>query len=455
MKRCLVFSALVLTFFNFTALAADAPPSGLPRLEFTDARLENGLRVILAPDHSAPVVGLNVIYDVGSRNERPGRTGFAHLFEHMMYQGSENVGKGEHFSLLENNGGGFNGTTNEDRTTYYEVVPRNQIDLVLFLEADRMAKLTVNQANLDNQRNAVQEERRLGIDNAPYGKSQLEIDNLTYDCFGYKHSAIGSMADLNAANLQDVQEFFHTYYAPNNAVLSLVGDFDPAEAMAKVKKYFGGIPRQPDPPRTQPCEEERYGERREVVMDPLARLPMVLISYQIPAGNTPDNYAARVLGDILGTGQSSRFYQHLVKDKQLATEVDVQVDARRELSPFYITGFPRPGISPEELEKAIYEEINAISRDGVGNQEVEKARLQFRRRTVQARESAMTTAIRLGNYSVYFNDPDLVNSIVTKYNAVTAEDVKNVAGKFLVPTVRAVVTTLPQTPAVGQQGGQQ
>ena len=457
MKRPYAISALcLLLLLASSGLAADAP--GLPRIDFTDTRLDNGLRVILAPDHSAPVLGLNVVYDVGSRNERPGRTGFAHLFEHMMFQGSANVGKGEHFTLLENNGGDFNGTTNEDRTTYFEIVPKNQLDLALFLEADRMGKLAVNQVNLDNQLNAVQEERRLGIDNQPYGKSYLEIDNLTYDCFGYKHSTIGSMADLNAADLKDVQEFFRIYYAPNNAILSLVGDFDPAEAMGKIKKYFGDIARQPAPPAAQACEEERYGERRETVMDPLARLPMILISYQVPAGNTPENYAARVLGDILGTGQSSRFYQHLVKDKQLATEMNLQVDARRGLSPFYITANPRPGVKPEDLEKAIYDEIGALAKDGVTNDEISKARMQFRRRMVQGRESSLSTAIRLGQYAVYFNDPGLINTIVGKYNAVSADDVKNLARKYLVVTDRAVVITLPQTQAgqpAGQPGGQQ
>ena len=449
---------LTLACFSLFITSAFAADAGLPRVAFTETRLDNGLRVILAPDHSAPVLAVNVIYDVGSRNERPGRTGFAHLFEHMMFQGSENVGKGEHFMLLENNGGDFNGTTNEDRTTYFEIVPKNQLDLALFLEADSMGKLAVNQVNLDNQRNAVQEERRLGIDNQPYGKAQLEIDNLTYDCFAYKHSTIGSMADLNAANLQDVQDFFRTYYAPNNAVLSLVGDFDPAEAIEKVKKYFGAIARQPAPPPPPVCEEDRYGERRETVMDPLARLPLLIISYQIPPGNTPDNYAARVLGDVLGTGKSSRFYQHLVKDKQLATDVGVQVDARRGISSFYINATPRPGVNPEDMEKAIYEELDAVAKSGVSNDEIEKARMQFRHRMVQGRESALITAIRLGQYAVYFNDPDLINTMVAKYNAVTTEDVKTAARKYFVVNQRAVVVAMPEPQAgsaAGQPGGQQ
>src|SRR5690242_21776813 len=321
----------------------------VPHLNFTDQRLDNGLRVIIAPDHTAPVFAIAVTYNVGSHSEHPGRTGFAHLFEHMMFQGSKNVGKGEHMILIENNGGDMNGTTNEDRTNYFEMLPKNQLDLALFLESDRMRSLAVNQANLDNQRNAVQEERRLGIDNQPYGKAYLEIDNLAYDNFAYKHSVIGSMADLNAASLADLKDFFRIYYAPNNAVLTLVVDLDPAVALEKVKKYFSAIPRQPTPAQPDMTEGEHYGERRETIHDPLARLPMVIVSYHIPAGNTPDNYSLQVLGDILGQGESSRFYQHLVKEQQLATEVQVQADARRGPSLFYVMAVPRPGVKPEDL----------------------------------------------------------------------------------------------------------
>ncbi|MGE5206326.1 MAG: M16 family metallopeptidase [Chlamydiota bacterium] len=443
--------AMLLALTALAQTAAQAPK--LPPVHFQDLHLDNGLRVILAPDHAAPVFGICVTYNVGSRDERPGRTGFAHLFEHMMFEGSQNVGKGEHFILVENNGGGMNGTTNEDRTNYFEVLPKNQLDLALFLEADRMAHLAVNQPNLDNQRNAVQEERRLGIDNQPYGKSYLEIDNLSYDNFAYKHSTIGSMRDLNAADLSDVQDFFRIYYAPNNAVLTLVGDFDPAVALEKVKKYFGAIPRQPAPPAPDVTEGEHYGERRETIYDPLARLPMLLISYHIPAGNTPDNYALRVLGDILGEGESSRFYQHLVKEQQLATAIEVQADARRGPSLFYVMATPRPGVKPEDLEQAIYKEIGAAAKDGVTAAEMDKARTQFRRAMIQTRESALHTAIRMGQYAVYFNDPGLINTIVDKYDAVTAEQVKAAAQKYLVTTERAVITTLPEKQAGAAAGG--
>ena len=287
----------------------------LPKIEFTDTKLDNGLRVIIAADHSAPVYGIAVTYNVGSRDERPGRTGFAHLFEHMMFEGSANVGKSEHDIVISNNGGSVNGTTTEDRTNYFEALPKNQLDLALFLEADRMRSLAVNQANLDNQRNAVQEERRLGVDNQAYGKSELEIDNLAYDNFAYKHSVIGEMRDLDAASVEDVKEFFRIYYAPDNAVLTIVGDVDPEEALAKIKQHFGSIPSQPAPPQVDLVEPKHYGERREVITDSLARLPRVLIAYHVPPGNTPDHYALQVLANIIGSGQSSRFYRHLVKNR--------------------------------------------------------------------------------------------------------------------------------------------
>ncbi len=445
---------LLLLALCLSVVQALAVEPKIPRLEFSDQRLDNGLRVIIASDHSAPVFSIAVTYNVGSRNERPGRTGFAHLFEHMMFQGSENVGKGEHFILISNNGGGMNGTTSEDRTNYYEILPKNQLDLALFLESDRMRSLAVTQANLDNQRNAVQEERRLGIDNQPYGKSYLEIDNLSYDNFAYKHSVIGSMADLDAARVEDVQSFFRTYYAPNNAVLTLVGDLDPQEALEQVKKYFGNIPSQPAPPKVDLAEPEHYGERRETIDDPLARLPRFLISYHMPPGNTPDNYALHVLANILGSGQSSRFYQHLVKEKQLAVSVSVQPDARIGPSLFYIDATPRPGVKPEDLEKAIYEEIDAVKKDGVTEQEIEKARTQYLRSQISSRQSSLYTAIRLGQYAVFFNDPDLINTIYDKYRAVTAEDVKKGAQKYLVTTDRTVVTTLPTPSPAKSAAGQ-
>jgi predicted Zn-dependent peptidase len=440
------WSGLLLGGLLMTAQLARADQPQLPRVEFTDQKLENGLRVIIAVDRTAPVFGISVTYNVGSRNERPGRTGFAHLFEHMMFQGSENVGKGEHFILIFNNGGNMNGTTNEDRTNYFESLPKNQLDLALFLESDRMRSLAVNQSNLDNQRNAVQEERRLGEDNQPYGHAFLDIDNLAYDNFAYKHSTIGEMSDLNAASVDDVKNFFRIYYAPNNAVLTLVGDLDPAETLERVKKYFGNIPSQPAPPPVDMTEPPHYGERSETILDPLARTPLVIMAYHIPPGNTPESYAMRVLASVLAQGESSRLYQYLVKEKQFATQIYVRADPRRGPSLLYAYAFLRPGVNPEDCQKAIRDQIASVQKDGITAPELEKARTQFLRQQIQSRQTDLGTAMQIGQYAVYFNDPDLINTIVDKFNAVTADQVKEAAQKYLVPEQLAVVTDLPAAP---------
>jgi zinc protease len=452
-RKCLVFLIPVVAGWlapNATLARADAK---VPALVLNDTRLPNGLRVILVPDHSAPVYAINISYNVGSRNERPGRTGFAHLFEHMMFEGSQNVGKGEHFILVLNNGGGMNGTTNEDRTNYFEELPKNQLDLGLYLEADRMRALNITPANLENQRQTVQEERRQSIDNQPYGRANLDLDNLSYDNFAYKHSTIGSMADLNAATIQDVSDFFRIYYAPNNAVLTLVGDFDPDEALAKVKKYFGSIPAQDPPPKVDLAEEPHYGERREVVSDPLARLPQILMAYHIPPGNTPDNYAAQELAVILGQGQSSRMYQHLVKEKQLASQVAVFADARIGPSLFYISATARPGVKAEDLEKGIDDELTVVAKNGVTSDELAKAKTQLLRRFIEQRRSSLNTANLIGRNVVYFDDPNLINTVMDKQDAVTIEQLNAGAKQYLVRDQRTVVTTLPAAPVPSASSG--
>jgi zinc protease len=443
-RRQRLFSVLTMSLVVLLGLTAFAEADlKIPKLELFDTHLDNGLRIILVPDHSAPVFAINVSYNVGSRNERPGRTGFAHLFEHMMFEGSENVGKGEHFILVLNNGGGMNGTTNEDRTNYFEELPKNQLDLGLYLEADRMRSLNITQANFENQRKTVQEERRQSLDNQPYGRAELEIDSLSYDNFAYKHSTIGSMADLDAATVQDVSDFFRIYYAPNNAVLTLVGDFEPEETLGKVKKYFGPIPSQPSPPKVELSEEPHYGERREIIYDPLARLPLINFAYHIPPGNTPGNYAVQALATILGQGQSSRMYQHLVKDKQLASQVSVFADARIGPSLLYISANPRPGVKPEDLEKAIDDEIVSVVNDGVAPEELAKAKTQLMRRFIEQRRTSLSTANLIGRYAVYFNDPNLINTVLEKQNVVTLNEVNTAAKTYLVRDQRVVVTTLP------------
>lgn len=421
-------------------------------LDLHDVKLDNGLRVIMVVDHSAPVYSIDVCYNVGSRNERPGRTGFAHLFEHMMFEGSANVGKGEHFILIMNNGGGMNGTTNNDRTTYFEELPKNQLDLGLYLEADRMRSLNINKSNVDNQRNAVQEERRQGIDNQPYGRASLDLDSLSYDNFAYKHSVIGTMSDLNAASVQDVANFFKIYYAPNNAVLTLVGDFDPDQALSKVEQYFGSIPRQPDPPPVVLDEEPHYGERSETIYDPLARLPEIDIAYHVSPGDTAGNFAAQELAIIWGQGESSRFYQHLVKEKQLASSVSVFADDRIGPSQFYISVNPRPGVKVEDLQRGLDDEIDGDIKSGVTADELAKAKTQMLRQFIDQRRSSLFTSILIGDYTVKFHDPELINTILDKENAVTLDDINAMTKKYFVRDQRAVVTTLPAAAGASAAG---
>jgi zinc protease len=414
------------------------------RVDFKETTLKNGLRVITVEDHSAPVIAISVTYNVGSRNERQGRTGFAHLFEHMMFKGSENVGSGEHFLLVFNNGGTMNGTTNEDRTNYFEALPANQLDLALFLEADRMKSLAITKENLDNQRNAVQEERRLGVDNQPYGKSGEVQQELLYDNFAYKHSVIGSMEDLNAATVEDVSAFFKMYYAPNNAVLTLVGDFKTADALAKIRQQFENIPRQPNPPAVDMAEPQQKEERRANVDDVLARAPRVDLAFKAVPGNTADFYALQVLAAALQGGQSSRLYQKLVKEKEMVTNVVGFMDEKRGVGALYTNATLRPGVKTEDVEAAIYEEIERLKKEPIAEWELQKAKNTTRRNFINGLQSSLNRAVTIGQYTVYYNEPNLINLRLDKVAAVTKEDVQRVANKYLAHTNRTVVITMPK-----------
>ena len=435
-------SALFVCTLAVLAVQAQAPRN--VRVDFKETTLKNGLRVITVEDHSAPVVALSITYNVGSRNERKGRTGFAHLFEHMMFKGSENVGSGEHFILIFNNGGNMNGTTNEDRTNYYEVLPSNQLDLALFLEADRMKSLEITKANLDNQRNAVQEERRSGLDNQAYGKSGELLQELIYDNFAYKHSVIGSMQDLNAATVEDVAEFFKMYYAPNNAVLVLVGNFKTSEALAKIKANFESIPRQPDPPAVDMTEPQQKEERRANVGDTLARAPRVAIAFKAAQGNTADFYALQVLANVLQSGQSSRLYQKLVKEKEMVAGISGLMDERRGIGALYTTATLRGSANTKDVEDIIYAEIERLKKEPIADWELQKAKNNTRRNLINGFQTSLARAIAIGQYAIYYNDPGLINTRLDKVAAVTKEDVQRVASKYLVDTNRTVVITMPQ-----------
>ncbi len=417
------------------------------KVTFTDTRLKNGLRVIVAEDHVAPVFSIAVSYNAGSRDERKGRTGFAHLFEHMMFKGSENVGPGEHFTLVFNNGGNMNGTTNKDRTLYYETLPSNQLDLGLFLEADRMRSLEITKDNLVNQINAVQEERRLGVDNQPYGKTFEAIDSLAYRNFSYQHSVIGSMADLSAASVEDVAAFFKTYYAPNNAVIAIVGDVKTADVLEKARKYFEGIPRQPAPDPVDMTEPAPSGERRLAMEDALARLPMVTITWMVPPSSHKDDAALSVLATILGGGRSGRFYENVVRQQQLATQASASKAESRGPGLFQSIISVAPGKAPADAEKAVLAEVEKLKQNGVQEWELEKARANARRALVASLQSSLQRAVVLSQNALFFDDPDRINTRSTMISAVTAADVQRVAREYLTDANRAVITTTPKAAA--------
>jgi zinc protease len=424
--------------------------SPLSRIQFTDTRLKNGLRLIISEDHAAPMFSIVVNYNVGSRDERKGRTGFAHLFEHMMFKGSENVGPGEHPYLLFMNGGNMNGTTNKDRTMYFESLPANQLDLALFLEADRMRSLAITKANLDNQRNAVQEERRLGVDNQPYGKTFEKLDELAYQNFAYEHSVIGSMADLDAASVEDVAAFFKTYYAPNNAVVAIVGDVDTKATIEKARKYFESIPSQPVPPPVDMTEPAQTEERRATLEDALARLTRLDIAYKVPPSSSTDDDALTVMATILSGGRSGRFYEAIVREKQLATSVSAGSGESRGPGLFTIVGMTQPGRSVADLEAAIDQEIEKIKTGPIADWEIEKARTGARSGFVNSVGSSLQRAVLLSQYAMFYDKPDLLNTRAESIAKITAADVQRVAKQYLVKTGRTVVVTVPKAaPAKG------
>ena len=425
----------------------------LRNIQFTDTKLANGLRVIVSEDHAAPVFSIVVNYNVGSRDERKGRTGFAHLFEHMMFKGSENVGQNEHPYLMFMNGGTMNGTTSKDRTMYYETLPANQLDLALFLEADRMRALTITRENLDNQRNAVQEERRLSVDNQPYGKTFEAIDELAYENFAYEHSVIGSMADLSAAGVDDVAAFFKMYYAPNNSVIGIVGDVDTKTVLAKMEKYFGSIPKQPAPPQVDMTEPPQTQERRLTLEDGLARLARLDMAYKIPPSSSPDTDVLSVLGTILSGGRSSRFYESIVRQKQLSANVFAGTDGSRGPGLFGISATALPGKALSDLEAAIDQETERVKTAPIEDWEIEKARVGARRAFVGGLGSSVNRAIQLSENALFFDDPGRINTRADRIAKVTAADVQRAAKQYLVKTNRSVVLTLPK-PAAPKGGPQ-
>ncbi len=415
----------------------------LPPTNIEEYTLANGLRVVMSQDHAIPVVSVAVYYDVGSRNEKEGRTGFAHLFEHMMFQGSENVPKAAHFQYIFNAGGTMNGTTSTERTNYFETLPSNYLPLALWLESDRMRSLKVTQENLDNQRNAVQEEKRLRYDNQPYVNAFLRMNELIFRNPANAHSTIGSMEDLDAATIDDVREFFRIYYAPNNAVVSIVGDFDGAEARALVEKYFASIPPQPLPPVVDVSEPELVAVPNEEFPDPLAPAPAFVLGWKIPPRRTKEFHALSLAGTLLFEGDSSRLYQKLVKGDESVISIEGGIDERRGPSALYIFALPKPDNDVNEIRDQIFQEITRIATDGPTADEMEKLRNSLCNDAVRGRQSTMYRAQRLAEFALYDSDPRLVDSELDHYLSITASDIKDAVDRYVNVDNRVVLDIVP------------
>ncbi len=442
--RAPVLACLAMVFIA-SATPARAQTFELPPIPIDTFTLANGLRVIVSEDHSVPVVAVNMWYRVGSAHETPGRTGFAHFFEHMLFEETENLGNGDFARLVSTAGGSYNGTTDTDRTAYFETLPSNRVNLSFWLHAERMARLVVSERGFENQREVVKEERRLRIDNQPYVQASIVLDSLATDYEPYRHTPIGSMEDLDAATTADVQGFYERYYVPNNATLAVVGAVTAQEIRALAEEYFGAIPRGEDvPPLPEPPPTPRSdGERTASVSDEHAQLPLLYMGYNVPPAGHPDVYPLSALSSVFSAGESSRLHQRLVKQDELAPTVVSALQQRLGSGLMFFGSLPHPGGDIEEIRAVIEEEIEKLKTEGITERELEKALNQQRAQQVASRLTVSAKANILQSFALTYGDPFEVNHALERFEAVTLDDVLQVARKYLVPENRTIVVARP------------
>jgi zinc protease len=460
MRRTLVLltSSMAVALFGLQALAQSNPPtfngSSLAlKLDVRKFTLDNGLRVVLSVDHTSPTIAADVVYDVGGRNEERGRAGFAHLFEHMMFQGSAHVPRGSHFQLVSGHGGQLNGSTTGDRTNYFELMPRSELPLALWLEADRMRSLDISEKNFENQRSVVKEEYRMRVENAAYVPAEIRLEELVFQGYWpYEHPAIGNMGDLDAAELGWVRAFHDAYYGPNNAVLSIAGDVDPAEAETFVRSYFGDIPRIANVPKYDPGPTPSRATPRDTVMeDPHAELPALLYGWLIPPTKDPDHYALEMAANLLSDGESSRLYRLLVRDKGIATEVDADTDRNRGPDAFEITVKLAGGASFANVARQVDEQIVELARTAPTDAEMNKLRNRVQAAYLLGLQSNLARAQRLAEFELYRGDADLINLELGRFLAVTADDIRRVVKKYLTRSARVSIEVKPSRPGAKPQ----
>jgi len=420
-----------------------------PDLRFSEHSLANGLRIIFHLDRSLPLVAVNLWYHVGSKNERPGRTGFAHLFEHMLFQGSEHVKTHEHFHYIQQVGGVANGSTWFDRTNYYETLPAHHLDLGLWLESDRMGFLlpAITAENLETQRVVVMNERRQRVDNQPYGQANERLHELLYPKdHPYHWPVIGYMEDIAAATLEEVRSFFRTYYTPNNAVLTVAGDFDPDRALTRIEDYFGDIPGGPPLPKVQPALPPLGGERVDVLSDDV-RMPRVYLGFRSPAYGQKTWYAADLLASALTGGKSSLLYRDLVFDRQLAQDVGAYVDPSEAVATFVIVATARPGTSAETLTAALLEHVDRIATQPLAEADIERARNKVLTDYYSALQKLDTRADLFSQFKTYFDDPGGLEREVDIYRALGSREVLDYAAAYFAPDERVRVSVVPRSAA--------
>ncbi|MCW5912208.1 MAG: insulinase family protein [Cyclobacteriaceae bacterium] len=415
------------------------------KIEFTEYDLPNGLHVILHQDNTTPIVAVTVLYHVGSKNEDPNRTGFAHFFEHLLFEGSENIKRGEFDKYISGAGGTNNANTSFDRTFYHEILPSNQLELGLWLESERMLHAKIENVGVETQREVVKEEKRLRMDNQPYGSILTELLKRAYTVHPYQWAPIGSIEHLNAASLNEFIQFYKTFYVPENATLSIAGDIDIEQTKTLIARYFKDIPKGGKTiPRPTVVEPPQKAEIRDVVFDNI-QLPAVIQAYHVPAQGTPDAYALDMLSTLLSGGQSSRLYKALVDEQKKALQVGAY-PLPTEAPGLYITmGFVNMGVDITDLETAMDAEIAKVQKELISEKEFQKIRNQVESNFVQQNSSAAGIAENLANYHVYFKDANLINTELDKYMKVTREDLQRVAKKYLVKENRVVLHYLPKS----------
>jgi zinc protease len=438
-------TALLLALIGLLALDPTARAATRPtRLDYTMTTLANGMKVVFLEDHSTPIVHTEVWYHVGSKNEKPGRTGFAHLFEHMMFKGSKNVEPEGHPSWISSIGGQSNAYTTEDATVFWQTTPAQYLPLVLWLEADRLASLRINEDVFKKEREVVKEERRMRIDNQPYGRLNELIYDQAFTVHPYKHPTIGSMVDLEAASVDDVRDFFHTYYVPSNATVVIVGDFDTKEAQQLVNLYLARVPKSDRPvPRDIPKEPPQTKERR-LKLEENWPLPAVVVAHHITFDGDPDSYPLHIASKVLSDGQSSRIYRKLVYEKQLALAAFGGGNIIEDPNLFYAVAIVQPGHTPEETIDALIAELDRLRNEPISPGELQQAKNQFARDYMFGRESNKDKASQLGHAAVIHNDIKTADGEFDIFMNITQGDVQRVARKYFTPENRLVMTIMPR-----------